>query len=102
MSTLRQLIRIYKRPGLNLEKYTDVSFTGECGADVGGPTKEYFHTSLASLSKVDPGYNFQLFAGEDGHLVPMYGADALSIRCFEMAGQMILLKKLGSLLPHQT
>ena len=45
---------IYKRPNLNLRKHPDVSFRGECGADMGGPSKEFFHVSLASLKKVDP------------------------------------------------
>ena len=52
-----------------------MSFSGECGADMGGPSKEFFHVSLASLKEVDPVYNFQLFTGEEGHLVhlvPVY------------------------------
>ena len=73
---------IYKRPNLNLRKHPDVSFRGECGADMGGPSKEFFHVSLASLKKVDPVYNFQLFTGEEGHLVAVYGADVLSSGCF--------------------
>ena len=68
---------IYKRPGMDLKKHPDINFVGECGADVGGPTKEFFHIALASLKKVDDEYNFQLFTGEDGHLVPLYGVDVL-------------------------
>ena len=89
MSTLRQLMCLYKRPGMDLTKPPDVHFVGECGADVGGPTKEFFHTSLASLKKVDPVYNFQLFTGQDGHLVPLYGADVLTSGCFEMTGKLL-------------
>ncbi|XP_078370231.1 uncharacterized protein LOC144653970 [Oculina patagonica] len=91
MSSLRQLMRIYKQPDLNLKKHLDVSFSGECGADMhmGGPSKEFFHVSLASLKKVDPVYNFQLFTGEKGHLVPVYGADLLSSGCFQMAGKLL-------------
>ena len=89
MSTLRQLMRIYKRPDLNLRKTLDVLFTGECGADMDGPTKENFHVSLASLTKVDPVYNFRLFTGEEGHLVPVYGADVLSSGCFQMVGKLL-------------
>ena len=80
---------IYKRPNLNLRKHPDVSFRGECGADMGGPSKEFFHVSLASLKKVDPVYNFQLFTGEEGHLVPVYGADVLSSGCFQMVGKLL-------------
>lgn len=80
---------IYKRPDLNLKKQLDVSFSGECGADMGGPSKEFFHVSLASLKRVDPVYNFQLFTGEEGHLVPVYGADVLSSGCFQMAGKLL-------------
>lgn len=80
---------IYKRPNLNLRKNPDVSFRGECGADMGGPSKEFFHVSLASLKKVDPVYNFQLFTGEEGHLVPVYGADVLSSGCFQMVGKLL-------------
>ena len=86
---LRQLMSIYKRPDLNLKKNLDVSFSGECGADMGGPSKEFFHVSLASLKKVDPVYNFQLFTGEEGHLVPVYGADVLSSGCFQMVGKLL-------------
>ena len=45
---------IYKRPGIELKKNPEVHFVGECDADVGSPTKEFFHTALASLNKVDP------------------------------------------------
>ena len=89
MSTIRQLMRIYKSKDLNLRKLPDVSFTGECGADMGGPRKEFFHISLASLTKVDVVYNFQLFSGEEGHLVTMYGVDVMSSGCFMMAGKII-------------
>ncbi|KAL9961661.1 hypothetical protein ACROYT_G030652 [Oculina patagonica] len=89
MSSLRQLMRIYKQPDLNLKKHLDGSFSGECGADMGGPSKEFFHVSLASLKKVDPVYNFQLFTGEEEHLVPVYGADLLSSGCFQMAGKLL-------------
>ena len=75
--------------GLSLRKTLDVLFTGECGADMGGPTKEYFHVSSASLKKVDPAYNFQLFTGEEGHLVPVYGADVLSSGWFQMVGKLL-------------
>lgn len=80
---------IYRRPNLNLRKNPDVSFRGEYGADMGGPSKESFHVSLASLKKVDPVYNFQLFTGEEGHLVPVYGADVLSSGCFQMVGKLL-------------
>ena len=89
MSTIRQLMKVYKNPSLDLRKTPDVNFIGECGADVGGPTKEFFHLAISSFSKVDPVYNFQLFTGEPGHLVPQYGADVLSSGCFEMAGKII-------------
>ena len=88
-STIRQLMRLYKGDHLNLKKTPDLSFVDECGADMGGPRKEFFHISLSSLSKVDQVYNFQLFSGKVGHLVPMYGADVSSIGCFEMAGKLI-------------
>lgn len=73
---------------MDLNKHPNINFVGECGADVGGPTKEFFHIALTSLKKVDDVYNFQLFTGEDGHLVPLYGADVLSSGSFEMAGKV--------------
>ena len=69
ISPLRQLMRIYKDLKMELTKTLDVNFAGEEGADMGGPTKEYFHIALSSLSKVDNAYNLQLFGGSDGHLV---------------------------------
>lgn len=72
-----------------MKKNPDVHFVGECGADVGGPTKEFFHTALASLNKVDAIYNFQLFTGEHDHLVPLHGPDVHSSGCFEMARKLL-------------
>ena len=86
ISPLHQLMRIYKDPKMELTKTLDVNFAGEEGADMGGPTKEYFHIAVSSLSKVDNAYNLQLFGGSDGHLVPLYGVDAVAGGCFEMAG----------------
>ena len=73
ISLLMQLMRIYKDPRLDLTKAL-----GEHGADVGGPTKEYFHEVISILSKVDTLYNIQLFGGQEGHLLPLYGVDAIS------------------------
>ena len=90
LSMLRQLMEIYKRPDFNLKKQLDVNFSGEQGADMGGgPTKEFFHEAIACLSKVDPAFNIQLFGGSPGHLVPLYGVDAISSECFQMAGKLI-------------
>ena len=89
ISPLRQLMRIYKDPKMELTKTLDVSFIGEHGADMGGPTKEYFHIALSSLSKVDNAYNMQLFGGSTGHLVPLYNVDAVAAGCFEMAGKLV-------------
>lgn len=89
LSLLRQLMRIYKNPKLNMKYQPDVLFSGEHGADMGGPTKEYFHSAIASLSKVDPAFNIQLFGGNSGHMVPLYGVDAISSGCFEMAGKLL-------------
>ena len=89
ISWLQQLMRIYKNPRFNLKKQLDVNFAGEQGADVGGPTKEYFHYALSVLSQVDPAFNIQLFGGMEGHLIPLYGVDAISSGCFEMAGKLV-------------
>ena len=45
-SMLNQLMRIYKNPGLSIRKVPDISFTGETAADVGGPTREFFHVAI--------------------------------------------------------
>ena len=58
-----------------------MNFVGERAADVGGPTKEYFHEAISILSKVDTLYNIQLFGGQEGHLLPLYGVDAISSGC---------------------
>ncbi len=42
ISMLRQLMKMYKNPKLNLKKMPDITFSGEQGADMGGPTKEFF------------------------------------------------------------
>ena len=89
LSWLRQLMRIYKNPRFNLKKQLDVSFAGEQGADMGGPTKEYFHYAISVLSQVDPAFNIQLFGGQEGPLLPLYGVDAISSGCFEMAGKLV-------------
>ena len=53
ISLLMQLMRIYEDPRLVLTN----------AADVGGPTKEYFHEAISILSKVDTLNNIQLFGG---------------------------------------
>ena len=89
ISMIQQLMRIYKNPKLDLKKPLDVDFVGEQGADVGGPTKEFFHQAICALTKVDPLYNLQLFGGQEGHLIPLYGIDVISSGCFEMAGKLL-------------
>ena len=81
ISLLMQLMRIYKDPRPDLTKPLNVNFVDEHGADVGGPTKEYFHEAISILSKVDTLYNVQLFGGQEGHLLPLYGVDAISSGC---------------------
>lgn len=89
ISLLMQLMRIYKDPRLDLTKPPNVNFVGEHGVDVGGPTKEYFQEAISILSKVDTLYNIQLFGGQEGHFLLLYGVDAISSGCFEMAGKLI-------------
>ena len=89
LSMLRQIMTIYKNPQFNLKKRVNVNFHGEQGADLGGPTKEFFHSAISSLSKVDPVFNMQLFGGQEGHLIPFYGVDAVSSGCFQVAGKLV-------------
>ena len=90
LSMLRQLMKMYKIPKLNLKKkMPDITFSGEHGADMGGPTKEFFHNAISSLTRVDPLFNIQLFGGKQGHLVPICGVDAVASGCFEMAGKLV-------------
>ncbi|XP_068731710.1 uncharacterized protein [Montipora capricornis] len=89
LSMPRQIMTIYKNPQLNLKKHVNVNFHGEQGADLGGPSKEFFHSAISSLSKVDPVFNMQLFGGQDGHLIPFYGVDAVSSGCFQVAGKLV-------------
>ena len=56
----------------------------------GGPTKEFFHSSLSCLSNVDPAFNIQLFVGLPGHLVPLCSVVDISSGRFEMAGKLII------------
>ena len=88
-SMLQQLMGLYKDPALDMRKSPDVSFTGEIAADVGGPTKEFFHTAIEALLKTDPLYRMQLFTGEQGHCVPICNMDALSSGCFLMVGKLL-------------
>jgi len=87
MSLLRQITRIYKNP--QLTKSIDVHFYNEQCADLGGPTREFFHDAIACFTKVDPAFSIQLFGGLKGHLVPFYGVDAVSSGCFEIAGKVV-------------
>ena len=86
---LRQLIKMYKNPKLNLKKIPDITFSGEHGADMGGPTKEFFYNAISSLTRMDPLFNIQLFGGNQGHLIPICGVDAVASGCFEMAGKLV-------------
>ena len=88
-SILSQLMRIYKNPGLSIRKVPDISFTGETAADVGGPTREFFHVAIDSLVKVDERSGIQLFFGVVGHMLPLCSLDALSGGCFLMAGKLL-------------
>ena len=66
-----------------------ISFSGEHGADMGGPTEEFFHNAIASLTRMDPLLNIQLFGGKQGHLVPISGVDAVASGCFQMARKLV-------------
>ena len=89
ISLLMQLMRIYKDPTLVLTKPLNVNFVGEHAADVGGPTKEYFHEAISILSKVDTLNNIQLFGGQEGQLLPLYGV------CRLQAGTKVRPDQLG-------
>ena len=69
---------------MHFKKPPYVSFVGEPCADMGGPTKEYFHNSITSLTKMDPLFNIQLFGGVQGHMIPICGVDAV-----RMAGKLV-------------
>ncbi|XP_028412586.1 uncharacterized protein LOC114535481 [Dendronephthya gigantea] len=56
---------------------------------MGGPTKEYFHIAISSLTRMDPAFNIQLFGGKLGHLIPICGVDAVASGCFEMVGKLV-------------
>ena len=56
---------------------------------MGGPTKEFFHSAISCLSKVDPAFNVHLLGGLPGHLIPLYGVDAISSGCFKMTGKLL-------------
>lgn len=88
-SILQQLMKIYKGAKLSLQKSPDIHFEGEIAADVGGPTREFFHVAMNSLFKVDPLFRFALFTGERGHYVPHCNMDALSSGCFQMVGKLL-------------
>lgn len=89
LSMLRQIMTIYKNPQFNFKKRVNVNFHGEQGADLAGPTKEFFHSAISSLNKVDPVFNMQLFGGQEGHLIPFFGVDAVSSGCFQVAGKLL-------------
>ena len=86
LSMLWQLMMMYKNPKLNLKKIPDITFSGEHGADMGGPRKEFFYNAISSLTRMDPLFNIQLFGGNQGHLIPIRGVDAVASGCFKMAG----------------
>ena len=89
LSRLRQIMKIYKDPHFQLTKSPDVNFYNEQCADLGGPTKEFFHDAIACFVKVDPAFNIQLFGGLQGHFIPFYGVDAVASGCFEIAGKVV-------------
>lgn len=89
LSRLRQIMKIYKDPHFQLTKSPDVNFYNEQCADLGGPTKEFFHDAIACFVKVDPAFNIQLFGGLRGHFIPFYGVDAVASGCFEIAGKVV-------------
>lgn len=89
ISILMQIMRIYKNPKFNLKQSPDIHFQGEQCADMGGPTKEFFHIAINSFKKVDNVDNLQLFGGLDGHLVPVCGVDPIVSGCYEVAGKVI-------------
>lgn len=89
ISVERQLMCFFRDPSLNLQKEPDVQFSGEFGADLGGPKREFFTAAIQALSKVDPAYNVQLFGGEYGHHIPLYGVDAISEGYLFMAGKLL-------------
>lgn len=96
LSTLRQLMSLFKDPKFDMRKEPDVCFVGEMGTDLGGPKRELFSLAIHSLTKVDKLYNLQLFGGKEGHLIPLYGVDPLSEGCFEMAGKLLAYSVLHS------
>ena len=89
LSRLRQIMKIYKDPHFLRTKSPDVNFYNEQCADLGGPTKEFFHDAMACFVKVDPSFNIQLFGGLQGHFIPFYGVDAVASGCFEIAGKVV-------------
>lgn len=40
-------------------------------------------------SKVHPEFNVKLLGSLSGHLIPLYGVDAIASGCFELAGKQI-------------
>ena len=85
---LRDIIRIYKRPGFDLKSVPDIEFLNEIGVDGGGLTREFFHLILTKLRDGDPG-SITLFEGEADHLVSIHCASSLDSGLFHLFGKVL-------------
>ncbi len=73
---LRDIIRIYKRPGFDLKSVPDIEFLNEIGIDSSSLSREFFHLVLMKL--------------RDGvHLVLIHCTSSLDSGLFHLFGKVL-------------
>jgi hypothetical protein len=86
---LRDVIKIYKRPGFNLKSTPDIEFNSERGIDGGGLTREFFHLALTKIRTGDPNIGITLFEGATDHIVPIHCSSSLDSGLFHLFGKVL-------------
>ena len=85
---LRDVIRLYKRPGFNPKSIPDIEFVGERGIDGGGLTREFSHMVLSKIRDGDSSIGITLFEGAEDHIVPIHCSSSLESGLFQLFGKI--------------
>ena len=86
---LKDVIRMYKRPGFNLKSTLEIEFANERGIDAGGLTREFFHLVLTKMTSGDSKIGINLFEGATDHFVPIHCSSSLDSGLFHLFGKVL-------------
>ena len=86
---LKDVIRMYKRPGFNLKSTLEIEFANERGIDAGGLTREFFHLVLTKITSGDSKIGINLFEGATDHFVPIHCSSSLDSGLFHLFGKVL-------------